>query len=122
MSGQQQEESTQQQCNQDECNIKVETCAKVEQFFKDFHELFKAAQEIEVMNKTKLEAVLKRLCILRQQNEKLRNKNCTLREQYKRLLCEYNKLAAEVHDDSCSSESEDELKDCKDDKDICSVM
>ena len=34
----------------------------------------------------------------------------------------YNKLASEVHDDSCSSESEDELKDCKDDKDICSVM
>ena len=40
------EESCQQ--TNDSCEIQVETCAKVETFFKAFHELFGMATEIEV--------------------------------------------------------------------------
>merc|ERR1719412_553282 len=101
---------------------KTTSMPKVSKFFAAFKDCYAMAQEIEEMNKSKIESLMKRLCILRKQNERLREKNCKLREQYKRLLCEYNKLCKEVHDDSCSSSSEDELKDCKDDKDICSVM
>ena len=32
----------------DSCEISVETCAKVEKFFKAFHELFAMATEVEV--------------------------------------------------------------------------
>merc|ERR1719245_2345398 len=103
-------------------NIKVETCPQVTKFLSAFKKCYAMAQEIEEMNKTKLEDLMTRLCILRKQNDRLREKNCKLREQYKRLLCEYNKVATEVHNDSCSDESEDELKDCEDDTDICSVM
>merc|ERR1712141_362217 len=106
----------------DTCNIKVEPCETTKKFFTDFEELFALAKEVQEINISKIEALMKRVCILRNQNNRLREKNCTLRAQYKRLLKEYNILATEVHDDSCSSESEDELKGECDDKDVCTLM